>query len=56
MDIYPSPPKLFYCQKCKVYFYSYSRLSKPTHVRCKGHNTRLADEKEKQYIEKVNGN
>lgn len=56
MDTYPPIPKLFYCKKCGVYFYTNSKIEKPTHPRCKGHNTEQASEAEKKYVEKVNGN
>lgn len=52
---YPIPPKLFFCFKCNVYFFTNSGLDKPTHSRCKCHNTRKATEKEKQEIREANG-
>lgn len=55
-NIIPEPPKLFFCTKCKVYFYSYSELNKPTHVKCHGHATRKATEKEIQWVKEANGN
>lgn len=55
MSNIPDPPQLFYCGKCQVYFYSFSELEKPTHPRCKGHNTRIATQTEIDYVKKVNG-
>lgn len=51
---FPIPPKLFFCEKCKVFFYSNSKMIKPTHPLCKGHQTRLADENEIKKIAKQN--
>lgn len=47
-------PTLFLCKTCQVYFYSYSKLECPTHVRCKLHNTRIADKFEVARIESLN--
>lgn len=51
---FPNPPKLFFCNKCKVYFFTYSKLDKPTHPKCRGHNTRIGTIKELQEINKIN--
>jgi hypothetical protein len=55
MSNIPQPPQLYKCNKCQVYFYTYSQLLKPTHVRCHGHNTRQATQEEIEWIQKVNG-
>lgn len=51
----PQPPKLFMCNKCQVYFYTWSEMKKPTHPRCKGHNVREATPQEIEWVKKVNG-
>jgi len=54
-DKFPIPPKLFLCNSCKVYFFTFSEMNKPTHPKCHGHNTRLATKKEINEINKSNG-
>ena len=51
---YLKPAKLFYCEECKVFFFSYSQMKKPTHTKCTGHNTRLATNKEIDQINQTN--
>lgn len=41
MSCLPNPPQLFFCEQCQVYFYSNSKLERPTHTTCKGHKTEL---------------
>lgn len=48
---YFKPAKLFKCEKCNLFFFSYSRMKKPTHYKCAGHKTRLATKEE---IDKLN--
>jgi hypothetical protein len=50
----PEQPKLFCCDKCDMFFFSISKLQKPTHPKCFGHKTRLATKKEIDQINKVN--
>lgn len=50
----PTPPKLFFCKVCKVYFFTFSKMKKPTHSKCTGHNTRLATKQEIDEINKTN--
>lgn len=50
----PEQPKMFYCEKCKVYFLSTSQMEKPTHPKCFGHKTRLATKEEIDEINRVN--
>ena len=49
----PIPPKLFLCEKCQVYFWSFSKLIHPTHSKCHTHETRMCTPKE--YSDIVNG-
>lgn len=51
----PTPPKLFLCKKCNVFFFTFSKLKKPTHSKCASHNTRLATQQELDEINKING-
>lgn len=50
----PTPPQLFFCEKCKVYFFSFSEMDKPTHSKCFTHETRKATKKEIKEINKAN--
>lgn len=50
----PQQPRLFYCEKCKVYFLSVSKLEKPTHSKCAYHMTRLATKDEIDEVNRVN--
>ena len=50
----PIPPKLFLCEKCKEYFYTFSKLKKPTHPKCFSHKTRLATQNEKESVGIIN--
>lgn len=50
----PKKPKLFLCNKCKQFFFSNSKLIKPTHSICTTHNTRLATNKEIDELNKIN--
>jgi hypothetical protein len=50
----PKTPNLFFCEKDKEFFFSYSKLKKPTHSKCTTHNTRLATNKEIDELNKTN--
>jgi len=50
----PQQPKLFLCEECNVYFFSVSKMNKPTHSRCFGHKTRLATKAEIDQINQAN--
>lgn len=51
----PKPPRLFYCNKCRVYFYSFSDLDHPSHAKCKGlKDNRLATKEEIQSLKEAN--
>lgn len=50
----PNPPKLFFCEKCELFFFSFSKLDKPSHSKCFGHKTRLATKEEIDYINDTN--
>ena len=54
MEKIPKTPQLFFCKKCKVYFYSNSKLTHPTHTTCKTHKTLKADIKEIEMVEMFN--
>ncbi len=43
-------PKLYFCKKCKIIFFSKSKLINPTHSKCHTHNTRLATKEEYNQI------
>lgn len=52
----PTFPKLFFCKQCKVFFFTYSKLDKPTHSKCFSHKTRLATIEERHKIININYN
>jgi len=54
MPCLPNPPQLFFCEKCSVYFYTTSKLEKPTHSKCAGHKTRIVYEYEKDVLMIIN--
>lgn len=49
-----SHPKIFFCNKCKVYFFTNSQIEKPTHSKCHFHQTRRITKEELDDINRVN--
>jgi hypothetical protein len=54
VENYPTQPLLFYCEECKLYFFTTSKMKKPTHPKCFGHKTRIATDEEIDAINEFN--